>query len=469
MSHIVSVTEDWSTFVPSTDSLQALRDRGDAAWITATGFSTHNAAAVWSVATRALTDKVGFSLSTAGILAIWHQAVSAIVTAGTIGKLLIDEITSARMATLTDWINGGRLDTILDARMAEASISTTGGAVDTVTSVTNDVGITAAAVDDIWDEVLSMAAHNGAQSAGKRLRQISTSITIDGTVNDASASTTAFDTDLTGADDFWNDALIIFTSGALAGQSRPILTYVNASGRITVDEALTSAPANGVEFVIESTHIHPIAQITAGVLAGSLSSETTAGTLSKAISDIETDTAEIGTAGAGLSNIDLPDQTMDITGSLSGSVGSVTGAVGSVAGNVDGNVTGSVGSLAAQAKADVQAEVDTSLASYDGPTNAEMEARTLDAGPLAQLSQNLDNCLTGTASGTPTTTTMVSDIGVTVDDQFNGRIITFDDDTTTAALREQSTDITGCTASSNTLTFTALTTAPVSGDTFVIT
>lgn len=36
------------------------------------------------------------------------------------------------------------------------------------------------------------------------------------------------------------------------------------------------------------------------------------------------DTAEIGTAGAGLTNIDLPNQTMDITGSLSGSVGSVT-------------------------------------------------------------------------------------------------------------------------------------------------
>lgn len=61
-----------------------------------------------------VTDKTGFSLSTAGILAIWHQAVSAIVTAGTIGKLFVDEITSARMATLTDWIDGGRLDLLLD-------------------------------------------------------------------------------------------------------------------------------------------------------------------------------------------------------------------------------------------------------------------------------------------------------------------------------------------------------------------
>lgn len=41
--------------------------------------------------------------------------------------------------------------------------------------------------------------------------------------------------------------------------------------------------------------------------------------------------ATIGTAGAGLSNINLPNQTMNITGNVSGSVGSVIGAVGSVA------------------------------------------------------------------------------------------------------------------------------------------
>ena len=54
------------------------------------------------------------------------------------------------------------------------------------------------------------------------------------------------------------------------------------------------------------------------------------------IADILVDTAEIGTAGAGLTAINLPDQTMNITGNitgnLSGSVGSVTGAVGSISG-----------------------------------------------------------------------------------------------------------------------------------------
>jgi len=59
--------------------------------------------------------------------------------------------------------------------------------------------------------------------------------------------------------------------------------------------------------------------------------------------DIESQTDDIGVAGAGLTAINLPDQVMnitgDITGNLSGSVGSVTGAVGSVTGSV-GSVVG---------------------------------------------------------------------------------------------------------------------------------
>lgn len=95
-------------------------------------------------------------------------------------------------------------------------------------------------------------------------------------------------------------------------------------------------------------------------------SQSSVNTIDGIVDDILVDTAEIGAAGAGLTNINLPNQTMDIigniTGNLSGSVGSVTGAVGSVTGNVGGNVTGSIGSLATQAKADVNAEADTALA-----------------------------------------------------------------------------------------------------------
>lgn len=43
------------TFDETTDSLQAIVDTGNSAWITATGFSTHSAADVWGAGTRTLT------------------------------------------------------------------------------------------------------------------------------------------------------------------------------------------------------------------------------------------------------------------------------------------------------------------------------------------------------------------------------------------------------------------------------
>lgn len=56
----------WAT----TDTLEAIRDRGDAAWTTATGFSTHSAADVWSVATRVLTANTNLNdLDAAGVRA----------------------------------------------------------------------------------------------------------------------------------------------------------------------------------------------------------------------------------------------------------------------------------------------------------------------------------------------------------------------------------------------------------------
>lgn len=54
-SVIGQLADNGGGFDRTTDSLEAIRDRGDAAWITATGFSTHSAADVWSVVTRSLT------------------------------------------------------------------------------------------------------------------------------------------------------------------------------------------------------------------------------------------------------------------------------------------------------------------------------------------------------------------------------------------------------------------------------
>ncbi len=72
-----------------------------------------------------------------------------------------------------------------------------------------------------------------------------------GTVNDASASSTVFVSDLTETtNDHYNDQIIKFISGALAGQARPISDYDGATKTITVSPAFTDAPADEDEFII---------------------------------------------------------------------------------------------------------------------------------------------------------------------------------------------------------------------------
>lgn len=72
-----------------------------------------------------------------------------------------------------------------------------------------------------------------------------------GTVNDGAADTDDFDTTLTGkGDDFFNNAFLVFTDGALQGQSRKIQDYTSSSGNIVLATALTGTPANGDPFII---------------------------------------------------------------------------------------------------------------------------------------------------------------------------------------------------------------------------
>ena len=67
--------------------------------------------------------------------------------------------------------------------------------------------------------------------------------------------------------------------------------------------------------------------------------DATGSTVGVDVVDLKT---QIGTAVSGLTAIDLPDQTMNITGNITGNL---SGSVGSVTGNVGGNVVGEVGSV----------------------------------------------------------------------------------------------------------------------------
>ncbi|MFW0778495.1 MAG: hypothetical protein ACN2B6_12340 [Rickettsiales bacterium] len=92
-----------ATFDTLTDSLEAIRNRGDTSWLTATGFSTHTASDV-------RTEMDSNSTQLAAIVADTNELQG-------------------------DWVDGGRLDNILDARASQASVD----ALPTAVQIANEV------------------------------------------------------------------------------------------------------------------------------------------------------------------------------------------------------------------------------------------------------------------------------------------------------------------------------------------
>ena len=196
------------------------------------------------------------------------------------------------------------------------------------------------------------------------------------------------------------------------------------------------------------------------------------------------DTTEIGTAGAGLSNINLPNQTMDIigniTGNLSGSVGSLTGHT-----NQTANHTAGIADIPTVAEFNARTIVS---ASYFDPTADAVANVTLTATTTAvtnevtadltaisgdaTASDRLEALMEGTLvfqvnAGSPNTTSMVvdGDVNDNTDDHYIGRLITG----RTGANAGQQTAVTDWDGTTKLLTFEALTGASADDDFWVMT
>ncbi len=233
------------------------------------------------------------------------------------------------------------------------------------------------------------------------------------------------------------------------------------------------------------------------------------GAIKAETASILADTAEIGAAGAGLTALATQASVNTIDDLLDTEIAALTTEVAKIP-KSDGTASWNATALAA-----IQSEANAALVAYDPPTRAEatsdanailaavdtvdnfldteiaaIKAKTdsltftdagkvdanvlsigTDAAALTAFKRAVLGNVIATVGAASTTTSIVTSSmtpAASVADQFKGRIVTFDKDTTTAALRGQSTDITANT-DVGVLTVTALTTAPASGDTFTIT
>jgi len=175
-----------------------------------------------------------------------------------------------------------------------------------------------------------------------------------------------------------------------------------------------AAPANNVSLaeVIRAMH----ADVTG--LAGSVMRGTDSALLA---SSDGSGLTEAGGTGDHLTAIDLPNQTMNITGNLSGSVGSVTGAVGSVTGAV-GSVTGGLNTAGTISTLDAldtaqdtqHTTTQTDISNLNDPTVAaiadgvwdEVQSGHVTAGTFGLY---LDTEVSGVGGGTPPTAAAIAD------------------------------------------------------------
>ena len=189
---------------------------------------------------------------------------------------------------------------------------------------------------------------------------------------DSGTTTTMVDSALTQANDFWNGNILVFITGNNAGRAAVITDFVAASDAATFSPAMPNAVAASDGYIIMPGNY---------VWDHLVANHAASGSTGEVISAILTDTAEIGAAGAGLTNINLPNQTMDIVGNITGNL---SGSVGSVTGNVGGNVVGSVGSVTGHTPqtGDSYARLGAPAGASISADIAAIEAQTDDIGAL---------------------------------------------------------------------------------------
>ena len=155
-------------------------------------------------------------------------------------------------------------------------------ATDTVTVGTNNdktgYALSSAANDAIGAAFLAYTLTKGSPGTIERAfwQSLKATQLADGEVS-GTPTASAFDTNLTAVTGAYDHLLLLFTSGSLAGEARPIDSYSSTNGRITLQEPLTAAPSASDEFIVVPDHSHPVAEIVEGVWSEDQSTYTTAG------------------------------------------------------------------------------------------------------------------------------------------------------------------------------------------------
>lgn len=225
-----------ATFNRTTDSLQAIRDRGDAAWTTGAGGTPPDLLQSTTIAT--LASQVSFTLTAGSVDDDAYNNQIVVVTDSTTG-------TQKAVGRVSDYVGSTRTVTL----EADPGIFTmaVGDAIDII-AVNNHI-TTADTATTVTNQVTAdTTAISGSTTAADNLQRGAEALVLGAAVG--TPTTTVIDTDLTETTtDHYKTRIVTFTTGNIAGQASDITAYNGTTKELTVT-ALTDAPSAGDVFVI---------------------------------------------------------------------------------------------------------------------------------------------------------------------------------------------------------------------------
>lgn len=117
-------------------------------------------------------------------------------------------------------------------------------------TIYNEATNPAYTADAVWDESLTGATHNIPTSAGRRLRDIASSVVTTGTTVSSTVNTITLNGDASTVDGAYDPTIITITNGTGFGQSRLILEYNGATKTAVVDRNWKVNPDATSEYAI---------------------------------------------------------------------------------------------------------------------------------------------------------------------------------------------------------------------------
>lgn len=233
IAHMVSATEDWSTFVPSADSLEAAQ--GELANLRTILAPLLNA----------------FILTSATIETVTSQ--TALVIPAT-ADATDDDAYIGALAVLIDGSDPNQKSyrLVIDYDAGTRTVTLSAAPDFTVTTADTLTILATASATTVWDRILTGNTHNITNSAGKRLRAIDAAFEVhSGTAQAGSTSTTIkFDTGASVTDNIYRGDRVIIVGGTGAEEHGIVVSYVGSTRVATMAETWVITPDNTSEFVI---------------------------------------------------------------------------------------------------------------------------------------------------------------------------------------------------------------------------